>query len=68
MEKKLLEITRSEWIGWQWIESQSMGEEERTFLRGFRRTPDEAAQAMEDWDSTAEERESIAKNENSCNC
>ena len=59
MIKKLSEITRADWIAYQWEETTSMGDNERMFQRGFRRTPDEAAQAMEEWDMTAEERESI---------
>lgn len=58
MEKKLSEITRKEWIAFQWQETTTMEDEERTFLRGHGRTPDEARQAAEDWDLTAEERES----------
>jgi hypothetical protein len=54
--KKLSEISRSEWIAFVWIEGGQMGDEERIFACGSRRTPDEAAQAMMDWDSTAEER------------
>ncbi len=57
MEKKVLsEITRAEWIKWQWIDITEMGNGERVMLRNFLRTPDEAAQAAEDWDQTAEER------------
>ena len=57
MEKKVLsEITRAEWIKWQWIDVTEMGDPERVMLRNFLRTPDEAAQAMEEWDMTAEER------------
>jgi len=56
MEKKLSEITRQEWIVWNWLES-TPDEEDRIFVRGYKRTPDEAAQAMEEWDSTAEERQ-----------
>lgn len=63
MEKKLSDITRKEWIAMRWIEApQAMGDEERIFIRSGMRTPDEAMQAMEDWDSTALERDSI-KNE-----
>jgi hypothetical protein len=58
MEKKLSEITRSEWIAFRWVEAQqAMGEEERIFMSDGKRTPDEAAQAAESWDMTAEERE-----------
>ena len=61
MEKKLSEITRSEWIVFQWIEApQSMGDEDRIFIANGKRTPDEAAQAAEDWDMTAEERAEFA--------
>ena len=61
MEKKLSEITRSEWITFRWIEAgQAMGDDERTFISDGKRTPDEAAQAAEDWDSTAEERAEFA--------
>ena len=54
--KKITEITRSEWIAFQWAEDSQMGDEERTFIPTGRRTPDEAAQARDDWDSTAIER------------
>jgi hypothetical protein len=59
MEKKLSEITRSEWIAFRWIEIEpTMGDDsdERMFCTQGKRTPDEAAQAALDWDSTAEER------------
>lgn len=56
MEKKLSEITRKDWIVWQWVECTQMGDEERVFTRDMARTPTEAAQAAEEWDYTAEER------------
>jgi len=61
LEKKLAEITRNDWIRYDWVElSYSSGDSnDRTFLRGSEHTPNEAAQAMEDWDSTAEERGKI---------
>ena len=60
-EKKLSEITRTEWIGIRWVEiPPTMGDDdERMFRDDGKRTPDEAAQAADDWDSTAEERASI---------
>lgn len=58
MEKRLSEITRAEWIALRWVEITSMGGE-RTFVADDRRTPDEALQASEEWDVTAEERESV---------
>jgi len=58
MEKKgISEIMRKDWIKWQWFDATEMGEPERMLTRGLRRTPDEALQAMEEWDATAEERE-----------
>jgi hypothetical protein len=57
MKKKLSEITRADWTAFRWIEVSEMGDEERIFLVCGWRNPEEAAQAMADWDSTAEERE-----------
>ena len=57
MEKNLSDITRAEWIAYRWIEEpQAMGSDERIFMTDGKRTPNEAAQAAEDWDFTAEER------------
>lgn len=63
MRKKLSEITRTEWMVYQWVEDTQMGDEERTFVSQYKRTPDEARQAADDWDSTAEERESLNNEE-----
>ena len=54
--KKLSEITREEWIALQWLEATQMGDEDRMFIVIGRRTPDEAAQAMSEWDTTEEAR------------
>jgi hypothetical protein len=56
MKKALSEITREEWIGVRWIEADEMGSDDRTFISNGFRTPDEAAQAREEWDTTAIER------------
>jgi len=58
MEKKLGEITRQEWIAFRWQEvPPTMGDsDDRMFRSVGKRTPDEALQAMEEWDMTAEER------------
>ena len=57
MDKKLSEITRAEWIAFNWIEIQASFEdgEDRRFMTQGKRTPSEAAQAAIDWDSTEEE-------------
>lgn len=62
MEKKLSEITRNEWIAINWVEIPGSFEsgDDREFVAQGRRTPDEAAQAAIDWDSTAEERAEFA--------
>ena len=59
MEKNLTEISRDEWIAFRWVEiPPSMGDDdERMFRPAGRRTPDEALQAMEEWEVTAEARE-----------
>ena len=49
MEKKLSEITRKEWIVYQWLEVDNFGSD-RTFIKGQNRTPDEALQAAEEWE------------------
>jgi len=59
MEKKLSEINRAEWIAFRWIEIEPvMGDDsdDRVFMAQGKRTPDEASQAADDWDSTALER------------
>ena len=56
MEKPLSEITRTEWIKYQWVDVTQMGDSERIMLQGFLRTPDESYQAMEEWEVTAEDR------------
>jgi predicted RecB family nuclease len=52
MEKKLSDITREEWITFQWVDITEMGDSERIMLQRFQRTPDEMMQAMEDWEET----------------
>jgi hypothetical protein len=49
-EKKLSEITRTEWIVSQWIEVTEMQHEERKFLKCRDRAPSEASRAAEEWD------------------
>jgi len=56
MEKPLSEITRKDWIAYQWVEVSMEFGNERYFMQGHNRTPDEALRAMEEWDVTAEER------------
>lgn len=57
--KPLDQITRQEWIAYQWIEiPPTMGDsnDDRMFRSSGKRTPDEAYQAMEEWDTTSCER------------
>ena len=58
MRKPLAEITRDEWVSFNWGEvPASFGDGDRIFEANQRRSPDEACQAAMDWDSTEEERE-----------
>lgn len=60
MEKILSEITRKEWIIWQWLETTTMDDKDRHFIAVAKRTPDEAMEAAEEWDflkSIEEEKE-----------
>jgi len=50
MEKQLSEITRKEWIMYQWLETGAMDEKGRMFIRGPRKTPAESFEAAEEWD------------------
>jgi len=53
MEKKLSEITKKEWCLYQWLDTGVMGgEDDRVFIRGFKHTPEEAMQALEQWEIT----------------
>lgn len=56
MKKKLSEIIRTEWIAFNWLEITEMGDDDRIFMVNHRRTPEEAMQAMNDWDATIDER------------
>ena len=56
IEKNLSDITRTDWVAFHWAEREEFGQNDRVFMRVARRAPDEAAQAAEDWDSTADER------------
>ena len=63
MQKNLSDITRAEWIAINWVEIDSVmgeGNDDRVFMADSKRTPNEAAEAALDWDSTAEERELVA--------
>ena len=50
VEKNLSEITRTEWAIFKWSDITCVGADERRFMRGFRRSPDEATQALGEWD------------------
>lgn len=50
MGKTLSEITRKEWILYQWFEVEEFGNDRRLFMKGLERAPDEALDAAEDWD------------------
>jgi hypothetical protein len=48
-EKNLSNITRKEWILYQWVETTEFGHD-RSFIAAGHNTPKEAADASEEWD------------------
>ena len=50
MEKKLSEFTLKDWVVYRWDEAGGMGDEDRVFLRGQKRTPGEAMNAAQEWE------------------
>ena len=54
MEKPISEITRAEWMVFNWLETTQAGDEERMFEAIGKRTPDEAVQAGSDYDELQE--------------
>jgi hypothetical protein len=48
--KPLAEITRSEWVAFNWIEITEYGDKDRKFIRGYFTTPPEAVAKGEEWD------------------
>ena len=60
IEKRLEDITRKEWVSFRWIEippTMDDSDDERIFRSTGHRTPDEAYQALEEWEVTAESRD-----------
>ncbi len=53
-KRALSSITREEWIIHRWIEVTVISDQERQFIDGWMRTPDEAYQAMIEWDAIDE--------------
>lgn len=54
--KALSNITRSAWVFYHWDDCTEFGDSDRMMIRTYRRTPDEAAQAADDWDALEEAR------------
>ena len=48
-EKKIADITNLEWALYEWIETTPMGADDRVFIKGRERTPDETCQADKDF-------------------
>ena len=62
MEKELSQITRKEWVAYRWIEippTMDDSDDDRVFRSAGRRSPDEAYQALEEWEVTAEDRDCL---------
>jgi hypothetical protein len=48
--RRMSDITRPEWITYEWIDRTLHGDSERMLLQGHMRTPEEGAKAADDWD------------------
>lgn len=49
--KRMSQLTKFEWMRYEWHDRTSMGCEEHQFQRGFERTPASALQAEAEWDA-----------------
>jgi hypothetical protein len=49
--RPITEITKDEYIAYEWIEVTSLTDLFRMFVRGRERTPEEALQASKEWDA-----------------
>ena len=45
------EITRAEWVKYQWIDVTTFGDPVRRLMRGLERTIDESHRAAWEWDN-----------------
>jgi hypothetical protein len=63
--KALSDITREEWITINWVEVTKVGDQDRMFVENFKRTPEEAAKAKDDWDYTLPERQGLFNSQKS---
>lgn len=52
--KKLSEITKKEWVRFNWIDLTEPGDSERMMGKMLQRTPEEAMAAMMQWEETEE--------------
>jgi hypothetical protein len=52
--KKLSEITKKEWVKFNWIDVTEAGDQERVMLKSLQRTPEEAMGAVMQWEETEE--------------
>lgn len=44
-------MTREEWVTWYWESvPQRIGDPDRMLMRSYRRTPDEVARAVQEWE------------------
>lgn len=59
MSKSLSEITKSDWILWNWVDVTTFGDFERMFEIGYKRTPDEIIKAAAEWDASEKIKKSL---------
>ena len=48
------DMTREEWVMWQWERVQTVGKPDQ-LVRTYRRLPDEVGKAVEDWEAYEKE-------------
>ena len=54
--RPISEITRDEWIAFQWYDITRVGDPEARFVRGYDRDPADAWQRGQEWDNLQEAR------------
>jgi hypothetical protein len=52
MDRRIVkDITRDEWVAYEWIDATALGDQDRMYVRGLTRDPSEAIQAGLDHDA-----------------
>jgi hypothetical protein len=60
---RLIDITRPEWIFYNWIEVTAYGDSESLYIKGTMRNPAGCEQAAKDWDIWAKAYRYVSQSE-----